>query len=372
MPRKEHQFALDERHLLTQVHIDGILLFILGLVLTSGLMILYSASEQNMHLVIKQGIRAGIGLVLMILMAQLPTTALRRYSPAIFGGLLLTLLLVLLTGDASKGAQRWLDLGFVRFQPSELMKVVLPLWIATLLHRYRAIIPFERFMAASISIIAPVLLISMQPDLGTAILVGSAGGMALFFSGLSWRYIIGISTLGCAMMPLGWHNLQPYQRQRITTFLDLEKDPLGSGYQILQSRIAIGSGGWQGKGWLQGTQSHLDFLPERTTDFIFSVMAEEWGLQGVLALLSAYFAIILRCFYISMKAKDRFDRIIGASLTFTFFSYLFINIAMVTGMLPVVGVPLPLISYGGTSIVTILASFGILMSIQTHKQREPF
>ena len=278
------------------------------------------------------------------------------------------LVLVLLLGDSAKGAQRWLDLGVMRFQPSELMKLAMPLAIAAYLHQ-RTLPPQIGSMLVSIVLIAvPTGLVMVQPDLGTSLLVVAAGGFALFFAGLRWRWILGAIAAVAATAPFLWMRLHDYQRGRILTLFNPERDPLGAGYHITQSKIAIGSGGTFGKGWLEGTQAKLDFLPEANTDFIFAVIAEELGLIGVVLLLLVYLAIVARGLLIALRAQDTFQRLLAAALTLKFFVYVFINIGMVIGLLPVVGVPLPLISYGGTSAVSLLVGFGMLMSIQTNRK----
>ena len=281
------------------------------------------------------------------------------------------LIAVLVFSEVGKGAQRWLDLGVIRFQPSEMVKLAVPLMIAWYLAEKRLPPTWQRLGVAALMIIVPVLLIAKQPDLGTSLLVASAGIFVLFLAGISWRLIGALMVTGAATAPIAWYLMRDYQRQRVLTFLDPEKDPLGAGYHIIQSKIAIGSGGLYGKGWLNGTQSQLDFLPERHTDFIFAVLSEEFGLIGVLLLLGVYLFIIARGLYIATRAQDTFTRLLAGSLTLVFFVYLFVNTGMVTGLLPVVGVPLPLVSYGGTSLVTLMAGFGILMSIHTHRRLLP-
>jgi rod shape determining protein RodA len=279
------------------------------------------------------------------------------------------LVAVLLLGDVGKGAQRWLNLGLFRFQPSEIMKIAVPMMIAWYLAE--ATLPPKRLslLTAITILIVPTLLVAKQPDLGTALLIASAGVFVLLLAGLSWKLIFGSIVVLVSSLPLMWNYLlHGYQRQRVLTFINPENDPLGAGYHIIQSTIAIGSGGIYGKGWLNGTQSHLDFLPERSTDFIFAVFSEEFGFLGILVLLAIYGSIIVRGMVIANQAQDTFSRLLAGSLILTFFVYVFVNIGMVTGILPVVGVPLPLISYGGTSMVTLLAGFGILMSIQTHRK----
>ena len=358
--------------LLADLHLDLPLLTGLMLLSGLGLLVLYSASDQDMLQVQRQSIRLALAFAVLVVCAQIPPAELRRWAPILFAVSMLLLLAVLLVGDTGKGAQRWLDLGLFRFQPSELSKLAVPMMIAWFLAEKPLPPQWQRLAAAGGMILVPVLLIAKQPDLGTSLLVASAGIFVLFLAGLSWRFIGGMLLTA---IPAGWAlwqwGMRDYQRDRVLTFLNPENDPLGAGYHIIQSEIAIGSGGIYGKGWLNGTQSHLEFLPERTTDFIFAVLAEEFGFTGILLLLSLYLFIILRGLYIATQAQDTFSRLLGGALTLVFFVYLFVNTGMVSGILPVVGVPLPLISYGGTSLVTIMAGFGMLMSIHTHRKLLP-
>tara|TARA_B100001123_G_scaffold153874_1_gene178260 strand:+ start:519 stop:1445 length:927 start_codon:yes stop_codon:yes gene_type:complete len=304
----------------------------------------------------------------MILVAQVPPANLNRLCLLLYLFGIILLLLVAAFGDVGKGAQRWLDLKILRFQPSELMKIAVPIIVSSYLSSRFLPPKFLRVVLSFVFIIVPVVLIAQQPDLGTALLVAIAGFSVIFIAGLSWRYLLSIFIISAlSVMPL-WHFMREYQKQRVLTFLDPEKDPLGAGYHIIQSKIAIGSGGFYGKGWLNGTQSHLEFLPERSTDFIFAVLCEEFGMFGVLVILSIYLLIIFRALYIAYNAQDAFRQLLAGGITLSFFVYIFVNIGMVTGQLPVVGIPLPLISYGGTSIVTLMAGFGILMSIHTHRK----
>ncbi|MCU7937534.1 MAG: rod shape-determining protein RodA [Candidatus Thiodiazotropha sp. (ex Dulcina madagascariensis)] len=357
--------------LLAWLHIDLPLLSSLLLLAGIGLAILYSASDKEMVLLQRQLLRLGFGFMAMLALAQIHPDNIRRWSPWLYGIGILMLFAVILFGESGKGAQRWLDLGIIRFQPSEMFKLILPMLIAWFLAEHRLPPTPSRMVAAGLFTLIPVLLIAKQPDLGTALLVGTGGAFALFLAGIGWRLISAIGLGMAALGPVAWYFMHEYQRQRVLTFLTPESDPLGTGYHIIQSKIAIGSGGISGKGWLNGTQSHLEFLPERHTDFIFAVISEEFGLVGIMALLSLYLFIIMRGLYIATQAQDTFGRILAGSLSLVFFVYLFVNAGMVTGLLPVVGVPLPLISYGGTSLVTILASFGMLMSIHTHKKLLP-
>lgn len=359
------------RGLLARLHLD--LPLLTGLLLLSGfgLVVLYSASGQDMHQVERQLMRIALAFGVMVALAQVHPQTFRRWSPWLYLAGTLMLVLVLVSGVIGKGAQRWLDLGFMRFQPSELVKLATPMMIAWYLSA-RSLPPnWKMLLVSMLLILLPVLLIAKQPDLGTAILVASSGLFVLFLAGMSWRLIVGLVVSLAAAAPVLWHFMRDYQRQRVLTFMNPESDPLGAGYHIIQSKIAIGSGGIYGKGWLNGTQSQLEFLPERHTDFIFAVLGEEFGLVGISLLLLLYTFIILRGLYIASQAQDSFSRLLAGALTLVFFVYLFVNTGMVSGLLPVVGVPLPLVSYGGTSLVTLMAGFGILMSIHTHRKLLP-
>jgi rod shape determining protein RodA len=350
------------------VHIDGILLLALLTLLGVGLMMLYSASGQDSALIIKQLVRIATAFGVMFLLAQINPDRMRDAAPWIYAAGLILLAAVLVFGHEGKGAQRWLDLGFVRFQPSEIMKLAVPMLVAAYMSS-RALPPSAaRLSIALVMVVVPTLLIAKQPDLGTSIMIATSGLIVLFLSGISWRIILSFILLCAAALPVLWFVMHDYQRQRVLTFLNPESDPLGAGYHIIQSKIAIGSGGLFGRGWLQGTQSHLEFLPERSTDFIFAVIAEEFGLLGVALLLLLYMLITARGVYIASRAQTTFGRLFAGSIAITFLVYVFVNVGMVTGLLPVVGVPLALISYGGTSMVTLLAGFGILMSIHTHRR----
>ncbi len=353
---------------LRRLHIDIPLFIVLLLTSILSFVILYSAGGQSMDVLMRQLSRVGLAFSLMIVLAHIDPYQFKRYSSVLFGLGIILLIAVLIMGQIGKGAQRWLELGFFRFQPSEMIKITTPMMVAWYLAEYPLPPRAKQLLIAVILIIIPTLLIAKQPDLGTALLVASSGAGVLFFAGLSWWIIAAIVTGLAALTPIIWHFMHDYQRDRVLTFLNPEADPLGRGYHIIQSKIAIGSGGVYGKGWLGSTQSELDFLPESSTDFIFAVFAEEFGLVGCLGLLALYLLIIVRCLYIASQAQDSYSRLLASSLSFTFFVYVFVNIGMVIGVLPVVGVPLPLISYGGTSIVTLLAGFGILMSIHTHKK----
>ncbi|KAF0192341.1 MAG: rod shape determining protein RodA [Gammaproteobacteria bacterium] len=359
------------RTLVRRLHIDVPLFIGLLLLSLTGLVILYSAGGQDSDVIIKQGSRLTIACVLMLVVAQINPRHYASWAPWFAGAGLLLLATVLVVGDIGKGAQRWLDLGFMRFQPSEMMKLALPMTVAWYLAD-RPLPPSARhlFIACALVII-PVLLIARQPDLGTAILVAASGAFVLLLAGISWRLITALGVLIGASIPVIWYLMHDYQRNRVWMLLDPESDPLGAGYHIIQSKIAIGSGGIFGKGWLNGTQAHLEFLPERSTDFIFAVFAEEFGLFGILLLLTLYLFIVLRGLLIATQAQDTFTRLLSGSLVLTFSVYVFVNIGMVVGLLPVVGIPLPLISFGGTAMVTHLVAFGILMSIHTHRKLLP-
>ena len=316
-----------------------------------------------------QLIRLGLALAVLIAVAQITPQTIKRWSLPLFVVGLGLLVAVLLVGHVGKGAQRWLDLGFMKFQPSEVMKLAVPMAVAWFISSHNLPPKIRHLLLGFLMCAIPTLLIAKQPDLGTSILIATAGVFVLFMSGMSWRIIAFVAALISAFLPVLWLFLmRDYQRQRVLTFLNPESDPLGSGYHIIQSKIAIGSGGLEGKGYLQGTQSQLEFLPERHTDFIFAVISEELGLMGVLLLLSLYLFIIARCMIIASQAQDNYSKLVAASFTLTFFVYVFVNIGMVSGLLPVVGVPLPLISFGGTSMVTLMAAFGVIMSVGTHKR----
>ena len=355
-----------------RLHLDGVLLTLLLLLAGVGVVVLYSAFGGRMQPVQGHLIRLGIGFGALLIAAQVPPWRLVGLAPWVFGISLALLVAVLVAGQIGGGAQRWLDFGVVDFQPSELMKLSLPMMVAWLLASATLPTPLGRSFIALAIIALVVGVIAIQPDLGTAILVGVAGAAVLFLAGLRWRLISLLVGALIAALPVLWvFGMQGYQRQRVLTFLDPERDPLGAGYNIIQSQIAIGSGGVFGKGWLNGTQAHLQFIPERHTDFVFAVMAEEFGLLGVLGLILLYSAIIGRALWIAHEAQDNFSRLLAGGLAITFSVYCFVNIGMVSGLLPVVGLPLPLVSYGGSAMVTLLAGFGILMSIHTHRRMWP-
>ena len=349
----------------------------LDLILISGLVLLiflggvtlYSASGESYSMMTHQAIHFLIATVIMLLVSQLKSTTMQSVAIWIYSGGLLLLALVLIQGHVGMGARRWLDLGFFRFQPSEIMKLAVPMMVA----RYFSDKPlppnFKDLSIALVIVMLPIGLIIKQPDLGTSILVASAGLFVIYFAGLSWKLISSALVLMALAAPLlFFYGMHDYQRQRVLTLFNPEANRLSSGYHIIQSKIAIGSGGTYGKGWLEGDQSRLDFLPERHTDFIFSVFGEEFGLLGNIILLSLYVFIIWRSLYLASKGQDTFSRLLGGSLTITFFVYLFVNTGMVSGVLPVVGVPLPLVSYGGTSVVTLMAAFGIIMGLRKRKR----
>ncbi len=356
------------RSLAQRLHID--LPLLVGLLFLSGigLVVLYSAGEQNPDLIIRQITRLGIGFAVALAVAQIPPRSIQYWAPWLYGLGLILLVAVLILGEVGKGAQRWLNFGLFRFQPSELMKIAVPMMAAQYLAGFHFPPPSRAIALAALLIIAPVLLIVKQPDLGTSLLIASAGAFVLLLAGIPKRLVFSVIGLLTLALPVVWHLMHDYQRQRVLTFLNPEADPLGAGYHIIQSKIAIGSGGWFGKGWLNGTQAYLDFLPESSTDFIFAVLGEEFGLTGILVLLAVYLFVVWRGMVIAIQAQDCFSRLLAGSLTLTFFIYFFVNIGMVTGLLPVVGLPLPLISYGGSSLVTMMAAFGILMSIRTHRK----
>lgn len=366
---KRQELKQQKTSWLQYIHIDPVLLTGLITLMTVGLITIYSAGGQDIALIKRQLTRLGLALVVMIALAQIPPMTYRRLSIYAYVGGLLMLVAVLLFGDMGKGAQRWLDLKFIRFQPSEIMKLAMPMMVAWYLSKFSIPTRLMQVVVAFVLVVVPTILIAKQPDLGTSLLVASSGIFAIFLAGMSWRLI---SVLIAGAIPFGfvmWFFLmKEYQKQRVVTFLNPESDPLGAGYHIIQSQIAIGSGGTEGKGWLQGTQSQLEFLPERHTDFIFSVFSEEFGFFGVLGLLAIYLFIIVRGLIIATRAQNAYSKLLAGSITLTFFVYVFVNMGMVSGLLPVVGVPLPLVSYGGTSMVTLLAGFGILMSISTQKR----
>jgi rod shape determining protein RodA len=360
----------DMARFLRQVHIDGPLLGCLLLICSLGLVVLYSAVGENLDLWLQQCVRLGVGLTALFVVAQIPPGVMRRWAPWGYAAGLALLAMVLLRGDVGQGAQRWLDLG-VRFQPSEIMKLAVPIVAAWYLHDRQLPPHASQLLMIALLIALPTVMIAVQPDLGTAILIAMAGMLVVVLAGMSFRLMIVLGLMSVPGAWLLWHFMLDYQRQRVLMLLDPDSDPLGAGYNIIQSKIAIGSGGLFGKGWTNGSQAQLEFLPERDTDFIFAVMGEELGLFGVLALLGLYMFVVGRGLFIAIQARDTFARLLAGSISLTFFVYVFVNAAMVTGLVPVVGIPLPLVSFGGTSMVTLMAGFGILMSIHTHRKLVP-
>jgi rod shape determining protein RodA len=353
-----------------RVRIDGILLVLLLLLMAVGITVLYSASGRDTEYVERQMLFMGAGIGLMLVIAQVPLRFMERWAvlPYVVGDALL--FAVFFFGTGVKGAVRWLDLGFMRFQPSEILRVAAPLMLSSYLSQ-RVLPPdFTRVSIALGLAIVPAILVGVQPDLGTALLISAAGFFVLFLAGIGKRYLFGAGLAAAVAAPVFWiYLLHDYQRKRILTLLDPQSDKLGAGWNIIQSTTAIGSGGWHGKGWFEGTQSQLDFLPESHTDFIIAVLGEEFGLVGVVLLLTLYGLVVLRGGVIALGAQTMFGRLLAGSITLTFSVYVFVNMGMVSGILPVVGVPLPLVSYGGTSIMTLMIGFGMLMAVSTEKQR---
>jgi rod shape determining protein RodA len=349
-------------------HLDSPLLGATLLLMLAGLVVLYSASNANLGRTSGQLMNMLVALGIMWVFAQIPPHYLLRLSVPVYVVGLLLLVAVALFGEVVNGARRWLHMGVTRIQPSEIMKIAAPLMLAWYFDRYEATLKLKNYVVGAVLLLVPVALIARQPDLGTAVLIFASGCYVIFLAGLSWKVIISLAIAGGASLPLVWSVLHDYQRQRVLTLLDPSQDPLGAGYHTIQSTIALGSGGLAGKGWLSGSQTHLDFIPERTTDFIFAVYSEEFGLIGNGVLLILFLLVIARGAAITANAPTLFARLLGGAITLTFFTYAFVNMGMVSGILPVVGVPLPLVSYGGTSLVTICLGFGILMSIHTHKK----
>jgi len=357
------------RRIMDALCLDPVLFVMLVLLSMFGGLVLYSASGSDISLVVRQMTRLVIALLLLVATANIPLRMLKKMSVWLYLIGVAMLVAVMYFGEVGKGAQRWLDMGFIRFQPSEILKLAVPMIVASYLADRNLPVGWKELLVSSVVVMVPVLLIARQPDLGTAILVGSAGFFVLFLAGVRWRIMVILAVLLSMMAPLLWKfELHDYQRRRILTLLNPETDPLGSGYHIIQSKIAIGSGGVYGKGWLNGTQSQLDFIPERSTDFIFSVFGEEFGFFGSVLLILLYLTIIFRGLHIAAHATENFGRLLAGAISLTFFVYLFVNTGMVAGMLPVVGVPLPLISYGGTSMVTLMVGFGLIMSIRSAKR----
>ena len=359
----------DNRRRLNAVHLDPLLLTALLALVAFGLIVLYSAAHGDSDVLVNQLVRVGAALGAMVVAAQFQPHVYRRWAWVIYGIGLVFLVIVFVGGVTAKGAQRWLDLpGLPRFQPSELMKLAVPLVIAAYFHD-RPLPPNLKELGVAVALFAlPAGLIAMQPDLGTGIMVAGGGLAVVLLSGIRWRLVVGAGALAALAAPLLWLGLRDYQKARVLTFLEPERDPLGAGWNIIQSKIALGSGGFSGKGLTLGTQAQLEFLPESRTDFIIAVIGEELGLLGAALLLGLYLLVVARALLMSARAPDTFGRLAAGSLTLVFFAYVFVNIAMVSGLLPVVGVPLPLVSYGGTSAITLLVGFGIVMSIHTHRR----
>ncbi|MBU6247722.1 MAG: rod shape-determining protein RodA [Xanthomonadaceae bacterium] len=355
------------RRLMTRPRIDLPLALGLFALAAVGLVTLYSAGDRSLSLVGGQAARFVMGAVLLLVVSRIPPSALRTWTPWLYVGSTALLVLVALLGEG-RGAYRWLDLGVMRFQPSELLKLTMPMMVAWYLHPRQLPPGWKDIAVVGLLIVIPAGLIAEQPDLGTALLVAGAGAFALFLSGMAWWRIGLLLAAAAAMVPVGWHFMHQYQRDRVLTLLNPESDPLGNGWHIIQSQIAVGSGGIFGKGWLHSTQSRLDFLPEHTTDFIFAVFSEEFGLVGVIGILVLYAFIIGRCLWIAMEARDTYSRLLAGAIGMSFFVYVLVNGGMVAGMLPVVGVPMPLVSYGGTSAVSLLTGFGVLMSIHANRK----
>lgn len=358
-----------KRSIWAKMHIDLPFLLCILSILAYSAFVMWSASGQDVDMMERKIGQIFMGLCVMLVMAQIPPRVYESWAPYLYVFCVILLILVDAFGQISKGAQRWLDLGFVRFQPSEIAKIAVPLMVARFINRDVCPPSLKNTGIALILIFMPTLLVAAQPDLGTSILVAASGLFILFLAGLSWRLILVAVVLVAAFIPILWFFLMhDYQQARIMMLLDPESDPLGAGYHIIQSKIAIGSGGFGGKGWLHGTQSQLEFLPERHTDFIFAVLAEELGLVGILVLLGLYLLTIMRGLMIAAKAQTTFGRVMVGGLMLILFVYVFVNIGMVSGILPVVGVPLPLVSYGGSALIVLMAGFGIVMSIHTHRK----
>lgn len=349
-------------------HLDMPLFLIVLALLGIGLATVYSATASDGFWKLdRQLLNIGLSMAVMLAVARTPPQSLMRFAVPLYLLGLVLLVGVALFGVVVNGSRRWLSLGLVRIQPSEIMKIAMPLMLAWYFHKHESMLRAKHFITATFILLVPVAFILKQPDLGTSLLIGAAGFFVIFFAGLPWKVLLGLGAIGAAAMPFAWNMLHDYQRRRILTLLDPSSDPLGAGYHIIQSTIAIGSGGGLGKGWLKGTQTHLEFIPEKHTDFIFAVFSEEWGLLGNGILLLLFTLLIGRGLMIAAAAPTLFSRLLAAALTLVFFIYAFVNMGMVSGILPVVGVPLPFISYGGTALITLMLGIGILMSIQTHR-----
>lgn len=349
-------------------HLDPLLLILVLALLGISLAVVASASGQSPARITGHLINMGLALTLMVAVANVPPHLLSKVGPPLYALGVVMLVGVALFGEIRNGSRRWLDLGFMAFQPSELLKLALPLMLAWYFQRNEAVLRARHFFVAGALLLVPFVLILRQPDLGTALMIGASGFYLLFFAGLPWKIIVGGGALGAASLPVVWHFMHDYQQRRVLTLLDPTADPLGDGYHIIQSTIAIGSGGLFGKGWMAGTQNQLDFIPERTTDFVYAVFGEEFGFVGSILLVTLFLAVVARGLTIAGRAPTQFGRLMAATLSLNLFTYVFVNIGMVSGILPVVGVPLPLMSYGGTALVTLLLGMGILMSVATHRQ----
>ncbi|MFN3750097.1 MAG: rod shape-determining protein RodA [Thiobacillus sp.] len=349
-------------------HLDGMLLVLVLLLLGISLAVVTSASGQSPARITGHLINIGLALGVMVLFANIPPHLLARAGLPLYVAGVVLLVAVALFGEIRNGSRRWLNLGIVAFQPSELLKLALPLMLAWYFQQHEAVLRAKHYAVAAVLLLVPFALILRQPDLGTSLMIGASGFYLLFFAGLPWKVIAGGGVLAAASLPLAWNLLHDYQQRRVLTLLDPGADPLGAGYHIIQSTIAIGSGGLFGKGWTHGTQNQLDFIPERTTDFVFAVFGEEFGLAGVVVLVALYLALVARGLVISARAPTLFGRLMAATLSLNLFTYAFVNMGMVSGVLPVVGVPLPFMSYGGTALITLMLGVGILMSVATHRQ----
>ena len=348
-------------------HLDGILLALIVAVLLISATVVFSASGQSTARLSGHLINMALALTVMVVMANIPPHLLARVGPLLYVVGVTLLIGVALFGEVRNGSRRWINVG-IAFQPSELLKLALPLMLAWYFQRNETILGWKHHTMGGLLLLVPFMLILRQPDLGTALLIGASGFYLLFFAGLSWKIIVGVATVALASLPLAWNMMHGYQRQRVMTLLDPSSDPLGAGYHIIQSSIAIGSGGFLGDGWMKGTQNQLDFIPERTTDFVFAVFGEEFGYLGALVLLLLYLGIVARGLVIAARASTLFGRLMAGTISLNFFTYVFVNMGMVSGILPVVGVPLPLMSYGGTAMITLLLGLGVVMSVATHRQ----
>mgnify|MGYP001411841065 FL=1 len=364
---KKSKIFSGSAHQITALKYDGPLLMLISITCLLGVFILYSASNENSEVLTRQLLRIFVAFIALFVTAQIPTDLIKRLSPWIYILGLTLLLMVLFLGDIGQGAQRWLNLG-IRFQPSEIMKLAVPMMAAWYLYEKRLPPTGKELLIILIFILIPSFLIAKQPDLGTSLLVIIAGLLVVFLSGIPFRYLLSLLILSIPSSLVLWKFMKEYQRQRILTLLNPDSDPLGASYNIIQSKIAIGSGGIFGKGWTNGSQVQLEFLPEKSTDFIFAVAGEEFGLLGVLTILTLYILIIGRGLFIASQAADLYSRLLAGSISLTFSVYALVNTAMVIGLMPIVGIPLPLISYGGTSMVTLMIGFGMLMSINSNRK----